>query len=140
VATEESDFIEDETPAAEHDRDLLGFRDPPGEQATAPAPPGGRQPGEFEENVEPNSTLGDAELVGSRDTELHLYETRRKLAMGLLWLVGALAGLPTVALIFGHWLHFKSDDYREVSLVFTPIVALASAAFGFFFASDERRF
>lgn len=132
MVTEESEFVEDEPPAGQDDQGLIILEEG---EFVVPATPDD----EFVENVQPNSTLGDAELVGSHDTELHLYETRRKLAMGLLWLVGALASLPTVALIFGHWLHFKSDDYREVSLVFTPIVALASAAFGFFFASDERR-
>ncbi|WP_433573945.1 hypothetical protein [Streptomyces sp. CA-251247] len=125
MTTEGSEFVEDEPPA-EDDQGLIVVDE---------AEPSD----EFVEHVQPNSTLGDAELLGAHDTERHMYETRRKLAMGLLWLVGALASLPTVALIFGHWLHFKSDDYREVSLVFTPIVALASAAFGFFFASDERR-
>ncbi|GAB2807545.1 hypothetical protein [Streptomyces daliensis] len=68
-----------------------------------------------------------------------LDETRRTLAVGMLWLVAAIALLPTLALVLAHWTHFSIEAYRELSLVFTPVVALASAAFGFFFASDERR-
>ncbi|MFK4122485.1 hypothetical protein [Streptomyces longwoodensis] len=64
--------------------------------------------------------------------------TRRTLAVGMLWLVAVMAVMPTLALVLTHWTHFKTDDYRELSLVFTPVVALTSAAFGFFFASDER--
>ncbi|MFE6165970.1 hypothetical protein ACFQ7F_44535 [Streptomyces sp. NPDC056486] len=64
--------------------------------------------------------------------------TRHKLAIGMLWMVGLIAGLPTITLLAARWTHFSTDAYREVSLVFTPVVALTSAAFGFFFASDDR--
>ncbi len=65
--------------------------------------------------------------------------TRRKLAFGLLQLVAVLAVFPTLALIFKHWTKFTAEDFRELSLIFTPVVALASAAFGFFFASDSQK-
>ena len=64
--------------------------------------------------------------------------TRHKLAMGMLVLVGLLALLPTLAMIGGRWTHFSYESFRALNLVFTPVVALASAAFGFFFASDDR--
>jgi len=46
--------------------------------------------------------------------------------------------LPVLALLLGYWTHFTVDQFKELGLFFTPIVTLASAAFGFFFASDER--
>ncbi|WP_225850259.1 hypothetical protein [Streptomyces sp. HPF1205] len=107
--------------------------DPPGDGIiiSTPAP---AQDDEFTEHDPPASTGAD----WIRTKELHMSETRRTLAVGLLWVVAGLSGVPTAALIAGHWLHFTGDDYQKVSLMFTPIVALASAAFGFFFASDER--
>ncbi|GHG65939.1 hypothetical protein [Streptomyces griseocarneus] len=124
------DLIEDEAPS---DNGLdIGFLREAGNGA--PAAPAAH--GAFEEDEQPDSRVRDDQVVGLK--ERHMSETRRTLAVGLLWLVGLLTGLPTLALVLGHWTHFKSDDYREISLVITPIVALASAAFGFFFASDER--
>ncbi|MEV0443055.1 hypothetical protein AB0I84_11330 [Streptomyces spectabilis] len=88
---------------------------------------------------EPPSPAGlDTENWLKISKQRHMNETRRTLALGLFWLVCVLAVVPSLALVFGHWTHFKADNYRELSLVFTPVVALASAAFGFFFASDER--
>ncbi|MET9116636.1 hypothetical protein ABZX38_20915 [Streptomyces longwoodensis] len=88
---------------------------------------------EFIEDEQPSS--GDPVHEG---TPKVLDATRRTLAVGMLWLVAVMAVMPTLALVLTHWTHFKTDDYRELSLVFTPVVALTSAAFGFFFASDER--
>ncbi|MDP5317360.1 hypothetical protein [Streptomyces poriferorum] len=68
----------------------------------------------------------------------NIHETRHRLAMGMLGLVALLAVLPVLALIAGRWTKFDDESFRELSLVFTPVVALASAAFGFFFASDDR--
>ncbi|MFD8440352.1 hypothetical protein ACFV2I_35510 [Streptomyces microflavus] len=76
-----------------------------------------------------------ADYEERRDKQL----TRRKLAFGLLQLVALLAIVPTLALTFKHWTKFTSEDFRELGLIFTPVVALASAAFGFFFASDSQR-
>ncbi|GGV48005.1 hypothetical protein [Streptomyces spectabilis] len=88
---------------------------------------------------EPPSPAGlDTENWLKISKQRHMNETRRTLALGLFWLVCVLAVVPSLALVFSHWTHFKADNYRELSLVFTPVVALASAAFGFFFASDER--
>ncbi|WP_030686716.1 hypothetical protein [Streptomyces sp. NRRL B-1347] len=88
---------------------------------------------------EPPSAAGlDTENWLKISKQRHMNETRRVLALGLFWLVCVLAVVPSLALVFSHWTHFKADNYRELSLVFTPVVALASAAFGFFFASDER--
>jgi hypothetical protein len=67
-----------------------------------------------------------------------MHKTRTSLALGLLILVALLALAPTFALMFGDKLHFNTESYREVNSMFTPVIALASAAFGFFFASDDR--
>ncbi|GAA5707653.1 hypothetical protein AQJ43_36750 [Streptomyces avermitilis] len=88
---------------------------------------------EFVENFQPDTK--DPVKKGKPET---IDETRRTLAVGMLWLVAVIAVLPTIALVAAHWTHFSTDAYRELGLVFTPVVALASAAFGFFFASDER--
>ncbi|QDQ12322.1 hypothetical protein [Streptomyces spectabilis] len=88
---------------------------------------------------EPPSAAGlDTENWLKISKQRHMNETRRTLALGLFWLVCVLAVVPSLALVFSHWTRFEADNYRELSLVFTPVVALASAAFGFFFASDER--
>ncbi|MBO0652965.1 hypothetical protein J1792_09225 [Streptomyces triculaminicus] len=123
------DLIEDEAPAG-NGLDLAFLREVGLSSPAAPVR------GVFEEDEQPDPRVRDDQVVGLK--ERHMSETRRTLAVGLLWLVGLLTGVPTLALVLGHWTHFKSDDYREISLVITPIVALASAAFGFFFASDER--
>jgi hypothetical protein len=88
---------------------------------------------EFVEDEPPGSTTAVRE-----GKPKHIDETRRTLAVGMLWLVAVVAVLPTIGLILTHWTHFGTEAYREVSLVFTPVVALTSAAFGFFFASDDR--
>jgi hypothetical protein len=61
--------------------------------------------------------------------------TRRHLAVGLLILVAVMAVAGEAAFIFGR---ISADGIREVSILFTPIVTLASAAFGFFFGRDGR--
>jgi hypothetical protein len=91
--------------------------------------------GEFNEDVTPLS----GNPVRTSSIEWDVQKTRRWLALGLLVLVGLLSFVPTVALIFGDKLHFTSEEYREVTSMVTPVVALASAAFGFFFASDDRK-
>ncbi|MGW6009216.1 hypothetical protein [Streptomyces sp. NPDC055210] len=98
---------------------------------TSPQPGSGQE--EFIEDEPPGSS--DAVREGKPK---HIDETRRTLAVGMLWLVAVVAVLPTLGLILTHWTHFGTEAYREVSLVFTPVVALTSAAFGFFFASDDR--
>ncbi|NGO71188.1 hypothetical protein [Streptomyces boncukensis] len=70
--------------------------------------------------------------------EMHIHQTRRALAIRLFWLVAVVAVLPILALILQRWTKFTEADFREVSTLFTPVVALASAAFGFFFGSDQR--
>ncbi|GAA2090816.1 hypothetical protein GCM10009801_56050 [Streptomyces albiaxialis] len=80
---------------------------------------------------------GEAQVFST--PEMHIHETRRALALRLFWLVGVIAVLPVLALIFQRWTKFSDADFREVSTLFTPVVALASAAFGFFFGSDQRR-
>jgi len=67
-----------------------------------------------------------------------MHQTRRRLAMGLLLLLSIMALVPTIALVLGHWTYFTVAQFSQLDLVFTPVVALASAAFGFFFASDQR--
>ncbi|MFD7407765.1 hypothetical protein ACFV7R_35055 [Streptomyces sp. NPDC059866] len=146
MGTEDQDLVEDETPAASGtDDDILRAvisQNIQGQGTTEPSPPepadpeAGTQLGEFEENDQPRRD----EVVGERpfNPQEGMHRTRTRLAMGLLILVGVLALAPTVALIFGKQLEFTTDAYREVSAMFTPLIALASAAFGFFFASDDR--
>jgi hypothetical protein len=127
---------------------------PAAESPTTPAvtnTPGIRRQ-EFVENLPPDPLAGLSSPLGplienespqSSQTAAfgspHAIDvTRHQLAIGMLWMVGLLAGLPTIALLAARWTHFTTDAYREVSLVFTPVVALTSAAFGFFFASDDR--
>ena len=103
----------------------------PGNTQQEPA----RANGPFVEDEPPRSN----ETVGlSTPQTVDETVTRHRLALGMLWMVGLVAGFPTLALMATRWTHFTTDQYKEVSLVFTPIVALTSAAFGFFFASDER--
>ncbi|MFE5680253.1 hypothetical protein ACFQ7B_35585 [Streptomyces erythrochromogenes] len=68
----------------------------------------------------------------------HTDKTRRVIALGLLGLLGFLAVAAFAALIFGSWPKFTAEQFRELNLFFTPIVALASAAFGFYFGSDPK--
>ena len=108
-----------------------------------PEPPGG----EFEEDQQPGGEFIEDQRP-TRDTVLRqkewnaqqsMHKTRTWLALGLLILVGLLALAPTTALMFGNKLHFNAESYREVNSMFTPVIALASAAFGFFFASSDDR-
>ncbi|MFJ3826040.1 hypothetical protein [Streptomyces nodosus] len=125
------EFSEDETPSNET---FFILRTPPAQPlATAeePADPGRS---EFIEYEKP----GSSEALHKGKPKKIIDETRRTLAVGMLWLVAAMAVLPTIGLVLTHWTHFGTDHYRELSLIFTPVVALTSAAFGFFFASDER--
>ncbi|MFF8991682.1 hypothetical protein ACF09H_17395 [Streptomyces sp. NPDC014983] len=122
---------EDEEPSTET---VFILRTPPAQLAAATAEPAATPRGEFIEDEQP----GSVEPVHEGEPKKIIDRTRRTLAVGMLWLVAALALLPTIGLIFTHWTHFSTDDYKELSLVFTPVVALTSAAFGFFFASDER--
>ncbi|MGV2919363.1 hypothetical protein [Streptomyces alfalfae] len=126
-----------------------------GEPQTAPAAPDtpGNSQQEFTEDQLPaparavgrvgpeqmsEDELPQTALTSDFGKPLKADETRHKLAMGMLWLVGIVAVLPTLALMASRWTDFTADAYREVALVFTPVVALTSAAFGFFFASDDR--
>ncbi|MFZ4145485.1 hypothetical protein ACOZDZ_33035 [Streptomyces griseoincarnatus] len=142
MSTPDQDLVEDETPAAPGtDDDILRAVISQTIQAhgTAGAP---EEPeadagqGEFVEDAQPRRD----EVVGDRpfNPQEGMHKTRTQLAMGLLLLVGLLALAPTVALIFGKQLEFTADAYREVNAMFTPVIALASAAFGFFFASDQH--
>lgn len=65
--------------------------------------------------------------------------TRHRIAVGLLLILVTMALLPTLALILNQWIGFSDAEFREINLLFTPIVALASAAFGFYFASPSKR-
>lgn len=103
--------------------------------------------GEFEEDQQPGGEFIEDQRP-TRDTVLRqkewnaqqsMHQTRTLLALGLLILVGLLALVPTIALMFGTKLHFNAESYREVNSMFTPVIALASAAFGFFFASSDDR-
>ncbi|MCX4564678.1 hypothetical protein OHA02_52325 [Streptomyces phaeochromogenes] len=100
---------------------------------SSPRPELSPGPEEFIEDEPPSSSTAVRE-----GKPKHIDETRRTLAVGMLWLVAVVAVLPTIGLILSHWTHFGTEAYREVALVFTPVVALTSAAFGFFFASDDR--
>ncbi|WP_406154593.1 hypothetical protein OG806_49440 [Streptomyces sp. NBC_00882] len=86
----------------------------------------------YEEHLPPERTTWPA--VGE---PTHMDKTREKIALRLLWLVAILAVVPTLALIFSRWSSFTDDQFRELTLVFTPVVALGSAAFGFYFGSNK---
>lgn len=93
--------------------------------------------------VTPNSLTEDVRPSG-RGVEVSSFlqvkdrareRTRRHLAVGLLVLVGMMALAAEAAYIFGK---IPGDGLREVSVLFTPVVTLASAAFGFFFGREIR--
>ncbi|MCX5355879.1 hypothetical protein [Streptomyces mirabilis] len=131
----DGEFTEDEQPSGDTTYIVRTPAVPAGtdrEQRPPGAPEAG-QDTEFTEDVQPETK--DPVKKGKPET---VDETRRTLAVGMLWLVAVIAVLPTIGLVAAHWTHFSTDAYRELGLVFTPVVALASAAFGFFFASDER--
>ncbi|WP_210582854.1 hypothetical protein [Streptomyces sp. GESEQ-4] len=143
----DQDLTEDETPAALESSPFYILRDhiqgqrPQGltgpERTPSSLPSGQPDPlGEFEEDDQPDT--GRTVLSKPFNPQEGMHKTRTRLAMGLLILVGVLALAPTIALIFGDGLQFTTEDYREVNSMFTPVIALASAAFGFFFASDDR--
>ncbi|GHH78648.1 hypothetical protein GCM10018793_29690 [Streptomyces sulfonofaciens] len=147
MATEPAhDLTEDEEPSAQglnHDflRDHIqgaasadAAGGPAHESADEPAAP----PPALIEDEPPSPTGLNTEHWLRISKQRHMNETRTRLATGLFWLVSVLAIVPSLALVFARWTHFTADAYRELGLVFTPVVALASAAFGFFFASDER--
>ena len=125
------EISEDEPPSTEA---FFILRTPPAQPPAATAEPADPPGDEFFEDEQP----GSSEAVHEGKPKKIIDETRRTLAVGMLLLVAAMALLPTIGLILTHWTQFTTDDYKELSLVFTPVVALASAAFGFFFASDER--
>ncbi|MDF3291554.1 hypothetical protein [Streptomyces silvisoli] len=136
-----AELSENEQPAAERGPEINELLQKSVQLDQGPVTRGG-QPAvrstEFVEDVAPAPAgTGTDDFLKIR-TQEHMNETRRALAKGMLWMVGILAVFPMVALVFGHWTHFTVDSFRELSLVFTPVVALASAAFGFFFASDDR--
>ncbi|WP_405877964.1 hypothetical protein [Streptomyces sp. NBC_00005] len=121
-------------PAAPDGSDPQPLNDPVGDaHQTQPEQAGG----EFVEDQRPRRDT----VVGQKEwnAQQSMHRTRTWLALGLLILVGLLALAPTVALIFGDTLHFTAEAYREVNSMFTPVIALASAAFGFFFASSDDR-
>ncbi|QCX77512.1 hypothetical protein C9F11_19305 [Streptomyces sp. YIM 121038] len=138
MTTGPGDDLTETEPPSPDGLDLGFLRDhvQPGGTGTAPAPEAA--PPALVEDLPPSPAGLDTEHWLKISKQRHMNETRRVLALGLFWLVCVLAVVPSLALVFGHWTHFKADNYREMSLVFTPVVALASAAFGFFFASDER--
>jgi hypothetical protein len=63
--------------------------------------------------------------------------TRRHLALGLLVLVGAAALLPELAFVLKRWTRLDAKEFQDLAIFFTPLVTLASAAFGFFFGSER---
>ncbi len=93
---------------------------------------------ELSEDEAPRSRLEILQAVHTARQQDDLHRTRRWLAIALFWLVAVMTILPVLALLLGYWTHFTVDQFKELGLFFTPIVTLASAAFGFFFASDER--
>jgi hypothetical protein len=69
------------------------------------------------------------------EIEKHREGTRRWLAYGLIILLGAIALLSLLAVIFG-WQ--KTDDVRSIAdVVFPPIVALTGSALGFFYGVER---
>jgi hypothetical protein len=102
---------------------------------------GNEEPAEqptLSEDVAPEPQLALFQAQNEAQLQNNVHKTRKWLAIGLFWLVGLMTMLPITALVFGHWTHFTVGQFKELGLFFTPIVTLASAAFGFFFATDDR--
>jgi hypothetical protein len=109
------------------------------EDPTAPAPPG-LDYTEYEDPAETGKqTLATRKWEHEARQQTSLHATRTWLAIGFFWLVAVMTMLPIGALVFSHWSHFTVDEFKELGLFFTPIVTLAGAAFGFFFATDDRK-
>ncbi|MEW6747903.1 MAG: hypothetical protein AB1486_34720 [Planctomycetota bacterium] len=64
----------------------------------------------------------------------HREVTRRHLALGLLIILGIMALSGQGAYIAGL---LTADEFRDLSTLFTPVVTLAGAAFGFFFGRES---
>ncbi|MEV7781326.1 hypothetical protein [Kitasatospora sp. NPDC088351] len=100
---------------------------------------GAERPGQhvLSENDEPSRRgLNTNDFLLEVNNQKHMSQTRRLLAVGLLWIMGLLAVIPTIALVLGRWTHFGGEQLQAFAVLFTPVMALASAAFGFFFASE----
>lgn len=95
------------------------------------------EPAEMEELSEDTRPAAGLELPYSQRTLEQRELTRRHLALGLLVLVGAAALLPELAFIFNRWTRLDAKELEDLSIFFTPLVTLASAAFGFFFGSER---
>ena len=96
----------------------------------------GREPETIQENLDPGQERGtDIEsFTRSFDVDRAREDTRRLLAMGLLVLVGVIALAAEAAVIFHA---IAITDLSDLSVIFTPIVTLAGAAFGFFFGQQS---
>ncbi|MCF3172546.1 hypothetical protein IPZ61_04345 [Streptomyces sioyaensis] len=62
--------------------------------------------------------------------------TRRVIAWGLLGIIAVLAGAGTWAFVADPT--FKGQDLEKLAVFISPLIALASASFGFYFGAGER--
>jgi hypothetical protein len=100
---------------------------------TDPDSPIGRNlPADLSEDEPPAPSAGLGGIV-RLEPPPHREHTRRFLAIGLLVLVALQVLFAEAAFVFDK--DFTAEKFRELSLLFTPVVTLASAAFGFFFGS-----
>ncbi|WP_405717259.1 hypothetical protein OG607_44970 [Streptomyces sp. NBC_01537] len=96
------------------------------------SPTARNQPADLSEDEPPAPSAGLGGIVRLQPPP-HREHTRRFLAIGLLLLVALQVLLAETAFVFDK--DFTPEKFRELSLLFTPVVTLASAAFGFFFGS-----
>ncbi|WP_251091380.1 hypothetical protein [Streptomyces sp. Caat 7-52] len=94
--------------------------------------PARRQP--LEEDAVPGSAPAAVPAPSSPPT--HEDWTRRVIAWVLLAVISLLACAGAGALITAG--SFKSEDLQQLGVFISPIIALASAAFGFYFGAGEK--
>jgi hypothetical protein len=91
---------------------------------------------ELSEDYDPRPSAG-LQLPYQEQTLEQRELTRRHLALGLLVVVGAAALIPELAFVLKRWTQLDAKEFQDLSIFFTPLVTLASAAFGFFFGSER---
>ncbi|MFJ6900548.1 hypothetical protein [Streptomyces hokutonensis] len=105
-------------------------------QLLEPTPPPTTAQAAFTENVKPGSAAPVRE-VEKKPTVTDL--TRQVIAYSLVGLVALLSIAGTGALIASNWTNFKTDQLKELTIFLSPIITLASAAFGFYFGSSSTK-
>ncbi|WP_433917371.1 hypothetical protein OIE50_50845 [Streptomyces canus] len=88
----------------------------------------------LEENFVPGSDA--PAVVPPPSPPTHEDWTRRIIAWGLLGLVAVLVGAGTWAFVTDK--AFTDQDLEQLGVFVSPLIALAAAAFGFYFGAGER--